>query len=80
MAVNYKTNTLNLRCVNNEVIESKLDGWTGTIVEDMLAGAAWSADSRQVLTFSDMQIRATVWSLTEQTQTAYIKGPKLLPP
>jgi hypothetical protein len=33
-----------------------------------------------VLTFSDLQIRATVWSLTEQTQTAYIKGPKHLPP
>ena len=25
-------------------------------------------------------MRATVWSLTEQTQTAFIKGPKLLPP
>ena len=80
MVINTKTNSVFLRCVDNSVIESMLDGWTGTILEDMLAGAAWSSDSRQVLTFSDLQIRATVWSLTEQTQTAFIKGPKHLPP
>lgn len=80
MALNLKTSTVHLRCVNNEVVESQLEGWSGTIVEDMLAGAAWSSDSRQILTFSDMQIRATVWSIVEQTQMAFIKGPKLLPP
>jgi WD40 repeat protein len=46
----------------------------------MLAGVAWSSDSRQILTFSEMQIRATVWSLVEMTQTAFLRGPKLLPP
>lgn len=80
MALNLKSNTVSLRCINIEVIESALEGWSGTIVEDMLAGAAWASDSRQILTFSDFQIRATVWSLVEQTQTAFIKGPKLLPP
>ena len=57
-----------------------MEGWTGVITDDMLAGAEWSSDSRQVITFMDLQLRATVWYLTEQTQTAFIKGPKLLPP
>ena len=54
MIVNTKTNSVHLRCINNDVIESQLEGWTGIIIEDMLAGAAWSSDSRQVITFTDL--------------------------
>ena len=57
-----------------------LDGWSGTIAEEMMAGVCWSADSRSIITFTDLQLRATVWSLCEQTAIAYIKAPKLHPP
>jgi WD40 repeat protein len=46
MVVNLKTNTVHLRCINEEVIEAQIEGWSGLITEDMLAGAAWSSDSR----------------------------------
>ena len=45
-----------------------------------MAGACWAADSRQILSFMDLQMKATVWSLTECSETAYIENPKLLPP
>ena len=69
-----------MRTLNDEVIEQELEGWTGIIQDDMMVGACWAADSRQILTFMDMQLRATVWSLTELSPTAYIDSPKLLPP
>ena len=65
MCTNLKTCTVHLKTLNGEAIENKLEGWTGTIQEEMLAGAAWAADSRQILTFMDMQLRATVWSLVD---------------
>ena len=40
----------------------------------------WSSDSRQVIAFSDMQLRATVWSLVQQQPIAVLQGPKMLPP
>ena len=63
-----------------DAIENNLEGWSGTIQEEMLAGVAWAADSRQILTFTDLQLRATVWSVQETCEVAYIESPKLLPP
>jgi hypothetical protein len=80
MSVNVKTCTVHVRALGNEAIEDNLDGWNGHIFEEMLAGACWSADSRQILTFTDLQLRATVYSLIEQQPMAYIDSPKLLPP
>ena len=62
------------------MIEDGLEGWTGTIQDDMMVGACWAADSRQIITFMDLQLRATVWSLASMEPTAYIDSPKLLPP
>jgi hypothetical protein len=47
MAINLKTNSVHLRCINEkEVIEAQIENWSGLITEDMLSGAAWSSDSR----------------------------------
>ena len=54
MSVNVKTCTVHIRALSNDVIEDNLDGWNGHIFEEMLAGACWSADSRQILTFTDL--------------------------
>mmetsp|Transcript_16097 Transcript_16097/g.20437 ORF Transcript_16097/g.20437 Transcript_16097/m.20437 type:complete len:81 (+) Transcript_16097:314-556(+) len=40
----------------------------------------WSADSRSILCFSEMQLYASVWSLSEQALVARFESPKLLPP
>ncbi|CDW74000.1 wd-repeat protein [Stylonychia lemnae] len=82
MAVLAKQNQIHLRCLNPDVIQSKQEGWTGKIEEGVigLAGQIWAPDSRQILTFSDLQLRATVWSLVEQRATAYIRSPKHVPP
>ena len=40
----------------------------------------WSADSRQVLTWAENNLRISVWSLITSQLTAYISNPKLLPP
>ena len=65
MCINNKTNTIHLRTLTEDVIDANLEGWTGTIQEDLLATAVWSADSRSVILFTEMQICATVWSLIE---------------
>ena len=54
MCYNLKTFTIHLKTIANDVIENNLEGWTGTIQEEMLAGVVWAADSRQILTFMDM--------------------------
>ncbi len=45
-----------------------------------MVGQIWAPDSRQIITFSDLQLRATIWSLVEQKAVAQIRGPKLVPP
>ena len=45
-----------------------------------MVGQMWAPESRQIVTFSDLQLRATVWSLVEGKATAYIRNPKLVPP
>jgi hypothetical protein len=45
-----------------------------------MVGQMWAPDSRQCITFSDLQLRATVWSLVEQKAIAYLRNPKLIPP
>jgi len=51
-----------------------MDGWTGTIEEGVcgLAAAAWASNSRAILTFSELNLRVTVWSLIDESITAYI--------
>jgi hypothetical protein len=51
MCINLKKSVIHLRTITNTVIEMQLDGWTGTITEDLLAGAVWTPDSRQVITW-----------------------------
>lgn len=67
MAVMSKKNLINVRCLNPEVVESKKEGWACKIEEGVLGlvGQMWAPDSRQIITFSDLQLRATVWSLVE---------------
>jgi len=59
-----------------------MEGWTGTIEEGVcgLAAATWASNSRAILTFSELNLRVTVWSLTDESPTAYINSPKMLPP
>ena len=69
-----KKNQVHLRHINENAIEKKEGdqndhslGWTGKI-EESLAGivhALWAPDSRQILTFSDNNLRLTIWSLVE---------------
>lgn len=80
LTFNKKKNVIHIRTLNSEIIEMQLEGWSGCIQDEMLAGVTWSSDSRQIITFSDLQLRATVWSLVEQAPVAYLKSPKLLPP
>ena len=80
MCINTVKSILHLRATNNRVISCNLEGWTGTIEDDMMVAAIWTPDSRQIITFTDLQLRATVWNLTESAPTAYIKAPKLVPP
>lgn len=46
----------------------------------MMVGAVWTPDSRSIITFTDLQLRATVWTLLNAEPVAYIKSPKLVPP
>ena len=80
MCTNLKSCTVFLKNLKNDAIENCLEGWSGTVQEEMLAGVAWAADSRQILTFTDLQLRATVWSIQDMTEVCYIESPKLLPP
>ena len=73
MMVNTKEHLVYLRSVQDE-------DWAGTVCEPMLAAAIWSSDSRQIILYSDLQLRVTVWSLVEEAQTAVLQGPKVLPP
>ena len=45
-----------------------------------MVGQMWAPDSRQIITFSDLQLRATVWSMVEQRAVAQLRNPKLIPP
>lgn len=45
-----------------------------------MVGQMWGPDSRSIVTFSDLQLRATVWSLVEQKAIAQLRSPKLIPP
>jgi len=65
MCINKRRSMIHLRNLKNSAIEMDLDGWSATITEEMMAGVCWSADSRSIITFTDLQLRATVWSLCE---------------
>ena len=85
MAIISKKNQIQVRCMNPmEVLEGGKDqsGWYCKIEESVLglAGWVWAPDSRQIITFSELQLRASVWSMVEQKAIAHIKNPKLLPP
>jgi hypothetical protein len=80
MLINYKKSQIHLRNTRNTAIEMNLEGWTAQIQDEMMVGAVWAADSRHILTFMDLQLRATVWSLIDQQVTAHIRGPKMVPP
>ena len=54
MSINTKSGTIHLREVINEAVDGQTEDWKGVIEEEMLAGACWSADSRQVITFTDL--------------------------
>ena len=54
MCVNKRRSIIHLRTLKNSVIEMNLDGWSGTITEEMMAGVCWSADSRSIITFTDL--------------------------
>ncbi|TNV82764.1 hypothetical protein FGO68_gene14707 [Halteria grandinella] len=73
---------IQVRCINPEAVESKREGWACKIDEGVLGmvGQFWAPDSRQLVTVSDLQLRATVWSLVEQRAIAFIKNPKHVPP
>jgi hypothetical protein len=61
-----------VRCVNPQAIEEQKEGWSCKIDEGVLGmiGQMWAPDSRQIITFSDMQLRATVWSMVEKRAIA----------
>lgn len=82
MAVIGKLNEVHLRCFNSDVVDQQQEGWCGTIVDQLgeIEAAIWSADSRQILTWSQSNIRVSVWSLLTQKLSAYISNPKMLPP
>jgi len=46
MCINIKKSIIHLRNIDNSAIESNLEGWSGSITEEMLAGATWTPDSR----------------------------------
>mmetsp|Transcript_33072 Transcript_33072/g.32200 ORF Transcript_33072/g.32200 Transcript_33072/m.32200 type:complete len:133 (+) Transcript_33072:180-578(+) len=83
MALTPKKQMIHFRCLTpGEVIEGGKEGWSAKI-EDSLAGIAgviWAPDSRQVLVYSDLLLRVTVWSLVDQNPTSHIRNPKHLPP
>ena len=80
MCINTRTHTIFLRSLTEEVIEQNLEGWSTLIQDELLAAATWAADSRSILVFSDMELYATVWSLTEQQPVARFESPRHLPP
>jgi hypothetical protein len=53
--------------------------WTCKISEGVagLVFACWTPDSRHVLTVSDFQLHATIWSLEDPTARSSIRSPKL---
>ena len=59
-----------------------MDNWNAKIDENIagLVGAVWGPDSRHILTFSDFNLRVTIWSLMEEKVVGFIKNPKLNPP
>ena len=65
MMVNTKEQRVHIRCLESELVEMDYEEWTGQIDENMLVGAMWTPDSRQIITFMDMQLRATVWSIVD---------------
>ncbi|KAI9599541.1 hypothetical protein BDF19DRAFT_9065 [Syncephalis fuscata] len=70
MSVTAKTDLVQVWCVDDEK-------WTASL-DEAAAGVsrvAWSADSRHILCFSDLQLRLTIWSLTDK-EAFYIKYPK----
>lgn len=71
-----------VRCLNPEAVEGGKEGWSCKIDECFLGlvGQMWGPDSRQILTFTDLQLRASVWSLVEQKAIAHLRGPKFIPP
>lgn len=46
MCINTKKSLIHLRNLKTSAIEMNLENWTGTITEELLAGAIWTADSR----------------------------------
>ena len=82
MAVIAKRNQIHVKCLNPSVVENQQESWSCKIDEGALGmvGQMWAPDSRQIITFSDLQLRATVWSLVEQKPIANIRNPKLVPP
>lgn len=46
MSINTKKSILHLRNLKSSAIEMNLENWSGTITEELLAGAIWTADSR----------------------------------
>ncbi|KAJ3005261.1 WD repeat-containing protein wrap73 [Thoreauomyces humboldtii] len=53
------------------------EDWTGKIEEGVsgCVGVKWGADSRSLLSFSDFQLRITIWSLVTK-EACYIQYPK----
>lgn len=82
MAIIGKIHEIHVRCFNSEVVENSAEGWQA-VVADELAGidaAIWSADSRQILTWANNNLRVSIWSLISSSLSAYISSPKMLPP
>lgn len=76
MCINTSKCVVQLRTTNTKAISCDIEGWTGQIEDEMLVGAIWTPCSRQIITFTDMQLKATVWSLVDGQATAHIKAPK----
>jgi hypothetical protein len=72
MMVSTKEQRIHIRCLDSEVVEMDSQEYEATIEDQMMVGAMWAPDSRQVITFMDMQLRATVWSLTTMDKIAYL--------
>jgi hypothetical protein len=72
MMVSTKEQRVHIRCLESEVVDMETEEWTATLEDHMMVGAMWTPDSRQVITFMDMQLRATVWSLQAVDKIAYL--------
>ena len=60
-----------------QLFSLKDHGWTGkiTLSPSGLTGAMWSPDSKKVLTFTEFQLRCTIWDLTDMSVN-HIRNPK----